>query len=498
MPGGRPHRVGQDGGRRPRGRPGPGPGPEGLLHHPDQGPVQPEVRRPAGPPRGRTGRAGHRGHHGQQRRAGPGDDHRGPPQHALRPLARRSTAWGWSSSTRSTTSRTATGGRCGRRSSSTCRPRCGSWPCRPPSPTPRSWPGGSTRCGAGPSRWSRSAARSSCSASTRPGTGPPATWWSCRWWSTASPTRWGRSSTPPPSAPAPTAAPRGRRRYATPRRLEVVEHLEDEDLLPAICFVFSRRGCDDAARGLPGGGRAPHRPVGAAPHPGHRRGPHRVAVGGRPGRPRPRPVAGRAGGRARRPPRRDGAAVQGGGRGLLRPGPGQGGLRHRDPRPRHQHAGPVGGDRDPVQVHRRAARAPHPGPVHPAHRTGRTARHRRGGSGPGALEPLHALPAGRRPGDEPPLRPALGLPARPTTWPPTWSAATDRDEAHRLLDRSFAQFQADRGVVRLRTRHDARGRGARAARGRGPLRARRRGRVPPAAPGRRAGPPGVRRRATTC
>ncbi|CAN5568037.1 hypothetical protein BH24ACT4_BH24ACT4_02470 [soil metagenome] len=43
---------------------------------------------------------------------------------------------------------------------------------------------------------------------------------------------------------------RGRRRYATPRRLDVVEHLEEEDLLPAICFVFSRRGCDDAARSL--------------------------------------------------------------------------------------------------------------------------------------------------------------------------------------------------------------------------------------------------------
>src|SRR5699024_6172850 len=32
----------------------------------------------------------------------------------------------------------------------------------------------------------------------------------------------------------------------------------------------------------------------------------------------------------------------------------------------------------------------------------------------------------------------------------------DRDEAHRLLDRSFAQYQADHGLVRLRTRRDAR------------------------------------------
>ncbi|MBI2710774.1 MAG: DEAD/DEAH box helicase [Actinobacteria bacterium] len=47
---------------------------------------------------------------------------------------------------------------------------------------------------------------------------------------------------------------RPRRRFGTPRRLEVVEWLAEEDLLPAICFVFSRAGCDDAARGLLEGG----------------------------------------------------------------------------------------------------------------------------------------------------------------------------------------------------------------------------------------------------
>ena len=44
-----------------------------------------------------------------------GHDHRGSPQHALRPVVRSSTGWPSSSSTRSTTSRTPTGGRCGRR-----------------------------------------------------------------------------------------------------------------------------------------------------------------------------------------------------------------------------------------------------------------------------------------------------------------------------------------------------------------------------------------------
>ena len=43
---------------------------------------------------------------------------------------------------------------------------------------------------------------------------------------------------------------RPRSRYATPRRLEIVERLADDDLLPAIYFVFSRAGCDEAATHL--------------------------------------------------------------------------------------------------------------------------------------------------------------------------------------------------------------------------------------------------------
>ncbi len=38
-----------------------------------------------------------------------------------------------------------------------------------------------------------------------------------------------------------------RRRFTTPRRLEVVERLAADDLLPAIYFIFSRAGCDAAA-----------------------------------------------------------------------------------------------------------------------------------------------------------------------------------------------------------------------------------------------------------
>ncbi len=43
---------------------------------------------------------------------------------------------------------------------------------------------------------------------------------------------------------------KARRRFSTPRRVEVVERLADDQLLPAIYFIFSRNGCRDAARAL--------------------------------------------------------------------------------------------------------------------------------------------------------------------------------------------------------------------------------------------------------
>ena len=35
-------------------------------------------------------------------------------------------------------------------------------------------------------------------------------------------------------------------RLFTPRRVEVVDRLDDDGMLPAIYFIFSRAGCDDA------------------------------------------------------------------------------------------------------------------------------------------------------------------------------------------------------------------------------------------------------------
>lgn len=40
---------------------------------------------------------------------------------------------------------------------------------------------------------------------------------------------------------------RGRRSLYTPSRLDVVERLNEEGLLPAIFFIFSRNGCNEAA-----------------------------------------------------------------------------------------------------------------------------------------------------------------------------------------------------------------------------------------------------------
>ncbi|MCP3933841.1 MAG: DEAD/DEAH box helicase [Actinomycetia bacterium] len=47
---------------------------------------------------------------------------------------------------------------------------------------------------------------------------------------------------------------RGRRRLARPRRTEIIEHLHNNNRLPAIYFVFSRQGCDDAVQQCLNGG----------------------------------------------------------------------------------------------------------------------------------------------------------------------------------------------------------------------------------------------------
>ena len=89
------------------------------------------------------------------------------------------------------------------------------------------------------------------------------------------------------------------------------------------------------------------------------------------------------------------------------------------------------------------------GGVHPAHRPGRAARHRRRGPrGRGVDARARAGGAGRARLAPAPIRcaPASG---RRTTWRSTWSARSAGPGPATCCESSFAQFQADRAVVGL-------------------------------------------------
>ena len=169
---------------------------------------------------------------------------------------------------------------------------------------------------------------------------------------------------------------RPRRRFFTPRRVEVIERLQDEGMLPAITFIFSRKACDDARDVCLDAGLRLTTP--------DERARVRAIVDERTaaladadlevlGFDRFLAGPGDGGGR---PPRRDGAAVQGGRGGVLHGGAHEGGVRHGDARPRREHAGAIRGDRAAHQVLGRASRAPDAGRVHAAHRPGRPSRDR--------------------------------------------------------------------------------------------------------------------------
>ena len=217
--------------------------------------------------------------------------------------------------------------------------------CRPRCRTPRSSPTGSARCagptdgghrGAPPGRARTPLPASATAASERP---PPAA----------------DARRRPPQPGGRAGSTRSARRAAAPvarrpgagalhargaSRSSSCSH--DEAMLPAIYFIFSRAGCDDAVAAVPRRRAAAHRP----PTSGRAsaRSPRRTAASAdrrRPRRARLRPVAGRPRGRARRPPRRAWCppfkeAVEA----CFAAGPGQGRVRHRDARARHQHAGP--------------------------------------------------------------------------------------------------------------------------------------------------------------
>ena len=170
--------------------------------------------------------------------------------------------------------------------------------------------------------------------------------------------------------------PRG---WRPPPRPDVIARLDSEGLLPAITFIFSRAGCDAAVRQCVYAGmwltaedeRAEIDEVvdeltaGIPAEDLDVLGYWEWRDGLRRGH--------------RRAPRRADPGVQADRRGAVRPRPRPGRVRHRDAGARHQHAGPHGRARAADEVQRRVARRRDPGRVHPAHRAGRAARHRRRG-----------------------------------------------------------------------------------------------------------------------
>ena len=305
--------------------------------------------------------------------------------------------------------------RCGRRSSSTSR-RTSSWcACRRRSPTPPSWPTGSRPSADRRRRSSSCAGRCTCTTATSSATAPTTGCTSSRRSTAAGRTPRRCASTPRPSV-AGTAGTSARPAAAAagsctrPGRPETIELLDQRRPAAGDRLHLQPQPVRGGRPDLPRRRPAPDRRRRARPHPGDRRRPPRRSRRRRPRRARPRPVPRPAGGRHRRPPRRHGPGVQGGRRGLLRRGPHQGRLRHRDAGRRRQHAGPHGRHREADQVHRRPPRDADAGGVHPADRAGRSAGHRRRGPRRRAVEPVRALRAGGRPGVEPHVPPPLGVP----------------------------------------------------------------------------------------
>ena len=214
----------------------------------------------------------------------------------------------------------------------------------------------------------------------------------------------------PGSSKNPRSVGNGRRVWI-PSRVDVIDRLEREGLLPAIVFIFSRVGCDAAvtqclAAGVrlttPGERDEIYQFVEAScrhlPDDDlHVLGYHDFLDG------LTRGVA--------LPPRGDAAGVQGVRRAAVRPRAVQGRLRHRDPRARHQHARPHGGHREAHQVERRGPRRHHAGGVHPAHRAGRPPGPRCRGACGGALAARHEPARAGRPGVDAHLPAPLVVPA---------------------------------------------------------------------------------------
>ena len=313
-----------------------------LLHHADQGAVQPEVHRSGPAVRPRHGGPAHRGQQHQRRRAGGGYDHRGTTEHAVHrifdaggPRLRRPR-------------RSALPGR--------LLPRRGLGGSDHP-PAGVGAGGGAVRdreqrrgvrrvAGPGPRRDHRHRGRAPAGPAVaaragreptvrpvhrrRPHPGQP------RAAPGGSAGHLDRAQGPAPArprrpsaAPVPAGLPARRDLPAGRQRAAARDHLH---LQPGRL----RRG----RPAVPGRRTPAHHAGRGRGDPADRRAPHRGHPAGGPDRAGLRGVARGAATRDRRPPRRDAARLQGSGRGAIRRRAGPRGVRDRDARPRHQHARP--------------------------------------------------------------------------------------------------------------------------------------------------------------
>ena len=177
---------------------------------------------------------------------------------------------------------------------------------------------------------------------------------------------------------------------------------------------------------------------------------------GRPGRPGLRALAGRPGGRGGAAPRRPGPGLQGGRRAALRRRPGQAGVRHRDALAGDQHAGPLRGAGEPDQVRRERGTSCSRRATTPSSPGAPAAGASTGGARPWCCTrptcPFERVAAIAATGSHP-LR---------SSFRPTYNMAANlvatypRPRAEQLLNASFAQFHDERGEADLAERDRAR------------------------------------------
>ena len=278
---------------------------------------------------------------------------------------------------------------------------------------------------------------------------------------------------------------RPRRRFFTPRRVEVIERLQDEEMLPAITFIFSRKACDEARDACLDAGPAAHHPRRAGP---------RSARSSTSARPTladadldvlgfDRFLAGLEAGVAAHhagmvPPFKEAVEacfVEGLIKAVFATETLALGVNMPARSVVIERLTKFTGERHELLT---------PGRVHPAHRPGRPAGDRRGRATP-SCSGRRSSPSSRWPRWRRSRTYALRSAFRPTyNMAANLVRRYEPEQAHHLLNLSFAQFQADRAVVRLEARIERQQAAPRPPPGGGTVRARRRRGVPAAAGGR--------------